>query len=335
MSREQLVSTLRKTAALRELNTSPAWRHVGVGRLGRAPIALVYGNCQAEAVRRILLTHPGMAGTFHLLRVPAVHEMTRRDLGLVERLLPRVQVLIAQEVKPDYRGMRLGTEQLADRIAADAVVIRYPVAFFEGVFPFHVYVNRDASPIATSAPLTDYHDLRILHAAGLGWDAPTTQRWLARTQLDPAWIRKNAEDSLAELRRRESQLQVRLADDISRPENLGSSFHTINHPTNALVTRVARQVLAHLGYGDADRVLTSRQTYLDHLKAPREPQILRALGTEPAPDEPQTWRTAAGTYSTADVVRAHLACYDADPQLLAAGLAKHRKRLDALTSAWV
>ena len=301
-----LAATLRRTAALRELNTSPGWRRVPVHRLGRAPIALVYGNCQAEAVRRILLTHPGFSSDFHLLRVPAVHEITGREIGLIHRLLPRVQVLIAQPVKAGYRDLPLGTDQIADRIAPDARVIRYPVAFFEGVFPFHVYVNADDGPIAASAPITDYHDLRILHAAGQGWDATTTTRWLSELRLDPDWLRRNAEASLAELDRRETRLTVRLSGTIRRPENLTSSFHTINHPANRLVTEVARQVLAHLGYPDAARVTDSRQTYLDHLKPPRELQILRALGTEPDPDEPQTWRTSSGTFSMADVVRAHL-----------------------------
>lgn len=332
MPGRRLVATMRRAVALRELNASPGWRRMPAGRIGRAPIALVYGNCQAEALRRILLSHPGMARTFHLLRVPAVHEITRRELALIQRLLPRVEVLIAQPVKSDYRDMPLGTEQVVDRIARGATVVRYPVAFFEGVFPFHVYVNRDAGPIASSAPITDYHDLRILHAAGQGWDAATTTAWLAGLRLDPGWIRRNAEASLAELGRREAELTVRLSAAIQRPENLTTSFHTINHPTNTLVTQLAQQVLAHLGYGDAERVRQSRQTYLDHLKAPREPQILRALGTEPDPAEPQTWCTSAGTYSMADVVEAHLGLYAADPQLLAAGLAKHRDRLAALTS---
>lgn len=332
MPGRQIVSMLRRTAALAELKTSPGWRRLPAGRLGRTPIALVYGNCQAEAVRRILLSHPDFAADFHLLRVPAVHEISGRELGLIQRLLPRVEVLITQPVKAGYRGLPLGTEQIVERIAPAARVIRYPVAYFEGVFPFHVYVNADGGPIATPAPFTDYHDLRLLHAAGQGWSPATTLDWLSGLRLDPEWIRRNADASLAELQRREAELTVRLSEVIRRPENLVSSFHTINHPANTLVAQVAEQALAQLGYPDAARVATSRQTYLDHLKAPREPQILRALGTEPEPDEPQTWRTASGVYSTVDVVRAHLALYAADPALLAAGLAKHRDRLQVLTA---
>src|SRR5690348_9219282 len=87
VSPDQVVSTLRRTVALRDLNLSPAWRRVPVRGSGSKPIAIVYGNCQADALRRTLLTHPGMASTYHLLRLPAVHEITDRELDLIEKVL--------------------------------------------------------------------------------------------------------------------------------------------------------------------------------------------------------------------------------------------------------
>jgi hypothetical protein len=207
-------------------------------------------------------------------------------------------------------------------------VIRYPNAFFEGVFPFHVYVKHEGNPVATPAPITDYHDTRILYAASHGWDASATNAWLNELQLDPQWIRDNAEASLRELARREADMPVQLTQLI-RPK-ITDSFHTINHPINELVVEVVRQVLEQLGYADADRVLSSHQTDLEHVNAPREPQILRALGTEPSPSEPTHWRTPAGEFSMDQIVDAHLALFAADPALLASGLVKHKERLEVL-----
>ena len=296
------------------------------------PIALVYGNCQAEALRRILVTHPGFAADYQLLRVPAVHEISSRELALIERRLPEVELLIGQEVKDDYRDLRLGTDQLAAGLTAKAQVMRYPVAYFEGMFPFHVYVNRAGSPIAVSAPITDYHDLRLLHAASRGWDATTTLRRLAELQLDPDWLRDNAERSLQELVKRESRLTATLSETIRK--NPTASFNTINHPVNGLITEVARQLLAHLGYPDADLVLDSHQVYLDHMKAPREPQILRAFGVQPGPEDRDEWVTSAGVFIPAQVVAAHLKMYADDPELLAEGLHKHESRLRNLAAMW-
>jgi hypothetical protein len=206
------------------------------------------------------------------------------------------------------------------------------VAYFEGSYPFQVYLNRGESPIAASAPITDYHDLRILLAASKGWDVATTLRRLNELELDPDWIRDNAERSLKELASRESTLTVKLSPIIR--EHPTSSFKTVNHPVNGLVVQAARQLLTHLGYQDADRVLQSRQTYLDHTKAPLEPQIVRALGGEPSADETGDWVTPAGTFDRSEVVSAHLASYVVEPELVAGGLRKHAERLRVLEAMW-
>ena len=324
-------SVARRTAALGDLNSSPAWRRLPLRRRDKAPIALVYGNCQAEALRRILLSHPGFAGAYHLLRVPAVHETTRRELHLIEKLLPRVDVLIAQPVSDGYRGMGLGTNELRARLRPDARVVRWPVAYFEGLYPFQVYVNRLGSAVGASAPITDYHDLRLLFAARNGWDAARTTRWLTDTDVDPEWVRRRADGSLWELRTREAGFEATLSELLS--SRLTTGFYTINHPVNELVTGLAQQVLTHLGVPDPDLVLASRQTYLDHLRAPREPGIVTALGGVPDPAEPQTWRTRDGEFSIAQVVEAHLALYATDPDLLRAGLARHEARLADFAAA--
>jgi hypothetical protein len=301
-------------------------------RRDHRPIALVYGNCQAEALRRILATHPAFADQYRLLRIPAVHEITPRELTLIESRLPAVELLISQEVQPGYRGMRLGTEQLSDRLRKSARVLRYPVAYFEGAFPFQVYLHRGQSPLATPAPITDYHDLRTLYAASQGWDATTTLRRLAEFEIDPTWVRDNAERSLTELASRERGLSAQLSAVIRRHPT--SSFTTINHPTNRLVTEVARQLLTQLGYLDADLVLHSDQIYLDRLRAPLEPQIVRALGGVPGADDRGEWVTPAGRFTRREVVTAHLAGYAADPGLLADGLARHSERLRDLAANW-
>ncbi|GAB6900434.1 WcbI family polysaccharide biosynthesis putative acetyltransferase [Kineosporia succinea] len=301
-------------------------------RRDHRPIALVFGNCQAEALRRVLVTHPGFAERYQLLRIPAVHEISAKELELIEARLPEVEVFIAQNVKPGYRGMALGTTELAQKLPSTARTLGYPVAYFEGPFPFHVYVNREGTAINASAPITEYHDLRHLYAASKGWNATTTLRKLDELVLDPDWVRSNAERSLGELAKRESELTARLTPIIA--EHPTTSFRTLNHPVNGLVTQVARQLLTQLGYADADRVLDSRQFYLDHTSAPLEPQIVRALGGEPDADTRGEWITPEGTFSRSDVVTAHLAFYADEPGLVEIGVRKHAERLRVLESMW-
>jgi len=229
--------------------------------------------------------------------------------------------------------MGLGTEQLAARLPGSGSVLRFPVAYFEGAFPFQVYVHRGDRPRPVApAPVTDYHDLRTLYAAGRGWDLDTTLRRLDELQLDPTWVRDNAERSLKELSSQEAALPARVTDVVRRHPT--TSFRTINHPANGVVTELARQLLTHLGHQDADLVLASRQTHLDHVIMPVEPQVARALGGEPSPDARGELVTSAGSFSRAEVIDAYLALYADDPGLLAAGLHQHAERLHTLDSMW-
>jgi hypothetical protein len=304
-------------------------------RRDHRPIALVYGTCQAEALRQILVTHPAFAERYHLPRIPSAHEITPHVLARIESRLPEVEVLITQEIRPGYRGMSLGTEQLIVQLPDSATVMRYPVAYFEGVFPFQVGVNRGDKPrlaLVASDPITDYHDLRTLYAASRGWDLGTTLRRLDELQLDPKWVRDNAERSLKELSNGEAACTAQLAAFVRQHPT--TSFHTVNHPANGLITEVARQLLTHLGYQDADLVLGSRQTHLDGVIAPLEPQIVRALGGEPGVDTHGEWVFSSGTFSRAEVISAYLAVYADDPGLLADGLRQHAERLHTLEGMW-
>jgi hypothetical protein len=301
-------------------------------RRDHRPIALVYGNCQAEALRQILVTHPTFAERYHLPRIPRVNEISPHVLALIERRLPEVEVLITQEIKPGHRGMGLGTEQLVAQLPGSATVLRYPVAWFEGVFPFQVYVDRGGPRVVASAPITDYHDLRTLYAAGRGWDLGTTLRRLDELRLDPQWVRDNAERSLKELSSGEAAFTAQLTAFVR--QHPITSFHTVNHPANGLVTELARQLLTHLGHQDADLVLGSRQTHLDGVVTPLEPQIVQALGGAPGVDTHGEWVFSSGTFSRAEVIGAYLAVYADDPGLLAHGLRQHAERLRTLESMW-
>src|SRR2546423_843391 len=109
---ESLMSLTRKVARV----LPPAVLNVAVHRdlylssimkRDTRPVALIYGNCQAEALRRILASHSDFAASYQLLRIPAVHEISPRELSLIESRLPDVEVFIGQQVKSGYRGMSL------------------------------------------------------------------------------------------------------------------------------------------------------------------------------------------------------------------------------------
>ena len=95
------------------------------------PLWLVIGNCQAEALRQILDAVGDRP--YRTVLVPPVHEIEASDLPHLEVLLRQTAVLSCQPIRDDYRGLPLGTGQLAAVLPAAATVLRWSPSKFASV----------------------------------------------------------------------------------------------------------------------------------------------------------------------------------------------------------
>ena len=269
------------------------------------PLGLVHGNCQAEALRVLLAGSPTLP--WQLVRVPPVHELGGRDLPHLERLLTRSTLLLAQPVRDGYRGLPLGTAEVAARMPAGARVVRWPVVRWTGLHPWQAIVRL---PDGAEPPVVPLHDLRTL-----------TGREPVQPDLQAA-----AEQSRAELARREQRdTDVAVSDLLL---GLGvDAAHTINHPGNPLLRALAHRVQRELGCPpdapDPGRVL------LGGIRAPLEPAVLAAAGLS-ASAARSTWLVHGEEVPADEVVRVQRQWYAERPDAVAAGLARHATRLAAL-----
>lgn len=282
------------------------------------PLLLVWGNCQAEAMRILLSSDAAMP--FRTVRIPPVHELESADLPHVDRLVRQTSVLLTQPVREGYRDLPLGVPDLTRALPPHAVVLRWPVLRYAALHPFQVIVRHPSDPAAVP-DLVPYHDLRTIVAfergvrPGENWDLPVSD----------AGFRDAAQASLDELRRRESRDTDIAASDLF--QSAGSrATHTINHPTNVVLTALAQRILDHLDtactVGDPGREL------LGGVRAPVERRVLRALGL---PGDARPDWTVDGSDVSSDVVhRAHLDWYAAHPQFVDAALARHSELLRIL-----
>ena len=127
-------------------------------------LLVVWGNCQAEALRIVLSSSPDLP--FRTIRVPPVHELESTDIADVERLVRRAAVIVSQPVRARYRGLPIGGPDLAE-IAPAATVVVWPVIRYSGLFPFQVIARHPAQPSAVPAAVP-YHDLRTVLAVRAG-----------------------------------------------------------------------------------------------------------------------------------------------------------------------
>lgn len=276
----------------------------GPGSDGR-PLGLVHGNCQAEALRVVLAGSPGLP--WQLVRVPPVHELMTEDLPVLGALLARATLLVAQPVRDGYRGLPLGTAEVAARLAPGASVVRVPIVRDTAVHPWQAIVR---VPDGAEPPVVPYHDLRTLTGlAPVDADLPAA-----------------AGASRAELARREARdCDVAVSDLL--PSFGVAAVHVLNHPGNGVLVALARRVQEALGVpvdvADPGRVL------LGGVRAPLERGVLEALGFDVAQVR-EHWLVGGRPVDASTVVEAQRAWYATRPDVVAEGLRRYADRLTLL-----
>ena len=313
---------------------------------GESGVLIVLGNCQAEALRQLISSRPDPAVP-PSVRIPPVFELTLEDLPHLQRLLAQTSVLVAQPVADDYRGMPLGTDQLAQLLPEDARQVRIPVLYDSGLFPWQVTVRHPDRP-DEDPPVVPYHDLRTLAqaAAELGMEGvngfgvhqaqavPDDGASPGRGEVAPGAprlpltagaVQRLAADSLDRLRARESSHgTLTVTEDLARLDEPG--FHTINHPSNTVLALLAGKVRAALG-ADPSVEVPDRIMLRDVL-APIEQQILDGLGLEgPAREH---WVVGGREVPDIEVRQAHLGWYRENPEAVRTGVQRHAELMRQL-----
>jgi hypothetical protein len=286
---------------------------------------VVYGNCQASALRIMLDASPGFSAAFQTVYVPAVHEITEETLAEVRAAVAAASLFVTQPVRHGYHGFPVGSEEIADYAAASCRTVTIPALYYEGLYPYQVYV-RDQSGAVVSAPLSIYHDVRFLYCAAKGWNTAGAVRWLTKWTPAPESIRTLAEQAQSRLEKYEQSLDVQVSSRLLNRALHGRAFYTINHPTDAGLMEVVVG-LHHVLDFPHSRMGVDREL-LGEIQTPLEPSVIAALdlGVTARKD----WIIRGESLSMKDMVTAHLGWYRENPGCVAAGLAQHELRLSLL-----
>lgn len=294
---------------------------------GGRPIALVTGNCQADVLRAMLDLSPGFADEYRTVRVAPVHEMSAAEGRQLLRLMPHVGLYLPHPVRDGYRDMVIGHEELAARAAPGCRVIRVPPIYYEGLFPFQVNVHEPPEQVSRPAPLTTYHDLRLLHfAAQPGATVPSVVEGIEGFTPPADALRQLAADSADRLVERDDRVDVPVAAPFLERVKTHRSLYSVNHPDSGSLQLIADGVLTELGLPPLDQHPAIDP--LGRIVTPIDAHVGDALDLA-YPPEP-AWRVDGRPVAWDEVVRTQLAWYAQTPGLIDAGLREHAERLDAL-----
>lgn len=203
---------------------------------------VIFGNCQANALARLLRHHGPFTRKFQIV-LKTVHEMSILDAGQLADEMQSVSLFIAQDVSANY--LPPGTRALVEMMRPNAEALLFPVAWFNAYNPDMIYLH-DEQGKKLRSPLTEYHSRIIVEA--FNRDAPEREALsLLEAPTDPASAMLNVDACLAELRRREANLDLTVADEIAQSFQEKRLFYTINHPTAVLQCSLANTILKRLG----------------------------------------------------------------------------------------
>lgn len=298
------------------------------------PTLTVIGNCQAESLRKLLMS----TGHFESHRIPPVHELTTADMPWFGELLKRSDVVVAQPIRDDYRGLPVGTAQAFATAPPHAQQVVVPVLRFDGLMPYQAII-RDPDDSSLNPPVVPYHDLRILVAAAASSGesvAAGASNVLGRAvtpadlrrNVTPAALRRAAAMSVQQIRNREKRHNTVV---ISNFLETNPVWHTVNHPNNETLCVLARGVLRALGL-PTESITAPDYEMLGELDAPIQPESVDALGVDPtAVAGRESWKTRnGGVLDEEQIVREQLEFYRQRPRLVAHGLQRHADRIENL-----
>jgi hypothetical protein len=230
---------------------------------------LVYGNCQAGPIGRLLeMAAPGL----EVVRVAPVHTIQPAEHEATRALFRTADVVLSQPIGSAFGA--LSTDALkAETGACDWVM--YPSIYFAGAFPYLQYLRyRTGQPMR--GPLGDYHDTRILQSFVLGLDVLACQRAIAAE--DPQRCRTHFDGALAESIRREASLDIKVMDAVADLLLAERSFHTFNHPANKVMWQVVAAFLKLMSMPIASGAKPPVTQFLDDISAAIPPEMSSAVG---------------------------------------------------------
>ncbi|MET3806541.1 hypothetical protein ABIB25_003557 [Nakamurella sp. UYEF19] len=284
------------------------------GTVGSTRNVLVYGNCQAEAVRVLLAG--SATSPVNTMRVPPVFELEPSDIPHLRSAAARAHILIGQPVRDQYHDLPLGTRQVAAMMPPGGLVIHFPVIRFAGLHPYQAIV-RDPRDPSHDPPVVPYHDLRTLAEAVRG------PREVA--DLSARTVLAVGEASRAELARREDRdCDVTVSDLFRRPEF--GDMATINHPGNRILLELARRLQGAMGL--PPEVVEPGRPLLGEVVAPVDRAV--SDGWQLPGSVADHWIVRGRAVSSRSIHDAQIRWYVQNPDVVRAGMDRHGSTMDLL-----
>ncbi|MDD3744279.1 MAG: WcbI family polysaccharide biosynthesis putative acetyltransferase [Lentimicrobiaceae bacterium] len=251
---------------------------------------MVFGNCTAYSIADALRS----SGFFEPVSLALVFSMTGAEREVIASNISTYDIVVSLE-HAAWAGP-LATDAL--RRDPGKKLITLPTPFFSGLFPDKAYLKYKGAISRSQAVLGDYHSALILEEVKSGI---ATEKIVKRYVSGESFGRLNVEEiwneSLAELKNRESQTDIGLSDFIEQTIDNGTiaaQFLSFNHPAEGLIDHIARKIVHRTTGKWVNKPLMTRERHGLNagVKWPLHPAVAARLSL-PQPNETRFRRPPA------------------------------------------
>jgi len=266
-------------------------------------LAMVYGNCQMELICNMLEFNVSFRKDFVLLRIPPVHlykDVSQINQVFYSRIIGEIDLFICQNVslKNGY-AVGLSSEMISRQLRPQCRIIRIHNIYFDGYFL--QIDNTIAKRIADNSERYGfpYWD-RYIHNLKLeGLQSGSIVDIISNTNfISKEEILEKCEKSIAELQKRERNVDVGVVEYIKRRYLVSQLFYTRNHPCNEVLYVYTNSLLEVLGDYERNPQMSESEMVMHfgnmkYCDWPLYPSVVSALGL-------QSWEKYFYTYSVMD-----------------------------------
>lgn len=234
---------------------------------------VVQGNCQSRPVSTFMAAACDNAE----LMPPIVTQLqSDSDYENNYKAFCEADYIFAQWVSDDYHVQHLSTSKL--KLEFGNKVVSWPNAFYIGQCP-------DIVAIATKeiarviGPLDTYHVRSIFKSWINGVSVADCLNELNDESAPNRNLLASIDVSLAELKKREELLDIKISDFIEKYWLDEKIFHVFNHPTNTLLVELVNRLCKFVNLDNTTSILPEFwPEQLDRVIAPNIPAISKELG---------------------------------------------------------
>ncbi len=205
----------------------------------------IQANCQSHALRAMFQKLDRLNHKYEILDVKPVHLWKEKDTEYIHNKIKECDIFLHQPILELHFGA-FASENIKKYLSQHAVSVSFPNLYFTGYHPQAFYL-KDITGKKIFEPF-DYHDRNVVEFFKEGLSVEDmVEKIKDENFYTPQEIKKNIDQSLKDLRERETHTDIQMSDYIEERMMGKKLFHIFNHPSNEILFELFDRILERVG----------------------------------------------------------------------------------------